>query len=1060
MFRLIPAVFFFLFPSVLRAGFHGYPEVTVYLPEQHGYHAQTFGAYQDTSGVMFFANILGLIYFDGKNWSDVKNPHSESAYTVGKGFKSCTAYGGDGDFGTVERDQNGKFFLRSLSSSLPESQRNFKEVWAILNHSSGTLYCSRNAIFRWDGKNISVYTPTGSEGFHKFFMVNGRVIVREFGVGLVEWTPDGMKPLKEGDFFSDIKVDFIYPISEGWKIGTRDQGFYLFDFHGKEEVRAIHSEAGSLLKSAILYEGIRLHDGNFAYATHKRGVLICDSTDKVLEIYDSQITKANKTWYLYEDRQLNLWIANDRAICRADYEFPLRWFAKMQITANAVAVERSGKVWVASTDGLYSSCSGTALDSFSLHPGSKGHYYFVLPFHYGKNSILIASSNEGMQLLSGKSETYLPDEISFSEIRQGKRDTSLLVGIGGEGLAVYRYSEKLGFTRIFLDENPFGRLFSLTEDANGRFWITGEDGLVICLKLSKHSKDFIEKVTFRFPPESPFRSENFRCFMLENRLFFTGLKTLMEYKGRNRDGSLRLIRASGFSPELTRSSDFFRIHEATDGTVWISGGRTKRNFHGCLRKNKNNVYEIDGAPLSKMNTDQVNGIFYHHNRLVWIACNSGIVSYKSTEPIGFFPFHIALNLKAESGRTWLILPDDKPSSFVFPYEQNNLKFSFYALSYQSPSAISYSYFLDGLNPRWSLWDQANATSFNALFEGNYTFKVKAMDIFGNESGVSTISLKILPPWYRTWWAFLAYLLTGILGIRQIVRYNTARLKSLNEYLDRTVSRRTEELKVEKEKLLLANREITDSINYARIIQTSILPSQETIHKDLRDSFIFYLPRDIVSGDFYWFDELESTHPHTHIIVLGDCTGHGVPGAFMSMIGSEKLNQAFHDISSPNPSKILEYMNLSVSKSLMKGGVTESRDGMEMGICFFRPGHDTLSYSGANRPLWIFRKQTGEVDMFKPTKSGIAGGAPPSQTYELLDIPIQKGDRVYMFTDGAPDQFGGEKGRKLTTRGFREMLSGLQQYDMVSQKAQLHVFFRNWMSDEEQVDDILILGFEI
>jgi serine phosphatase RsbU (regulator of sigma subunit) len=295
------------------------------------------------------------------------------------------------------------------------------------------------------------------------------------------------------------------------------------------------------------------------------------------------------------------------------------------------------------------------------------------------------------------------------------------------------------------------------------------------------------------------------------------------------------------------------------------------------------------------------------------------------------------------------------------------------------------------------------------------------------------------------------------------------LRAINDLLEKTVKDRTHELWEERDKLSEANLEITDSINYAKIIQQSILPDVKTFKETFTDSFILFKPRNIVSGDFYWFS-LAGVNNKTkynlsqHIIVAADCTGHGVPGAFMSMIGSEKLNQSIAEIDDLTPSNMLSFMNRKIKDSLkQEEGNSQSKDGMEISLCFLDTDTNILTFAGANRPLWIYRKgcTLDSVEIIKPTKAGIAGHTSADQVFEETEIQLFKGDTIYLFTDGAPDQFGGPKGKKLTTKGFRQLLFDIQSQTMEQQGKAINGFYRNWMGNaNEQVDDILIMGIRI
>lgn len=250
------------------------------------------------------------------------------------------------------------------------------------------------------------------------------------------------------------------------------------------------------------------------------------------------------------------------------------------------------------------------------------------------------------------------------------------------------------------------------------------------------------------------------------------------------------------------------------------------------------------------------------------------------------------------------------------------------------------------------------------------------------------------------------------------------------------------------------KEITDSINYAQRIQQAILPPESSLKKHFPDAFVFYLPKAIVSGDFWWMLEKDN-----HIFVgIADCTGHGVPGAFMSMLGMEMLNDIARETS--EPSEILAQLSLAIKRSLRQtSGETQSRDGMDIALMRFDLKSHELVYAGANRPLWI-RKANGDVQEFSPTKAPIGGPAEENQQYESHKISLGTGDTLYAFTDGYADQFGGTKGKKLKTSGMRVLLEQYAMLPLVLQEQELAGHFHRWRGSLEQVDDVLVCGIRI
>lgn len=271
--------------------------------------------------------------------------------------------------------------------------------------------------------------------------------------------------------------------------------------------------------------------------------------------------------------------------------------------------------------------------------------------------------------------------------------------------------------------------------------------------------------------------------------------------------------------------------------------------------------------------------------------------------------------------------------------------------------------------------------------------------------------------------------------------------------------------VEKSKLLAEekNRSITDSINYAKRIQEAQLPRIEEIYSSLPQSFVLFKPKDIVSGDFYFFHKPlvkdEKNKSDVVFIVAADCTGHGIPGAFMSMIGSEKLVEAVaHSL---DPSEILKHLNKGIKNSLHQSDDSDStKDGMDIAICSIDVKTRVLKYSGANRPLWIIRKGQTNVEEIKATKKAIGGFTENDQHFDIHEVQLQEGDTFYISTDGYADQFGIEKDKKLMTKRFKEILLSIQNKSMSDQGKHLDDFMETWRSGIEQVDDILVIGVRL
>lgn len=249
-----------------------------------------------------------------------------------------------------------------------------------------------------------------------------------------------------------------------------------------------------------------------------------------------------------------------------------------------------------------------------------------------------------------------------------------------------------------------------------------------------------------------------------------------------------------------------------------------------------------------------------------------------------------------------------------------------------------------------------------------------------------------------------------------------------------------------------NKEILDSISYAKRIQTAILPPNKVVKEYLQNSFILYKPKDIVAGDFYWME----TVGEKVLFAAADCTGHGVPGAMVSVVCNNGLNRAVREFGLTDPGKILDKTCEIVVQEFEKSE-DDVRDGMDIAFCCLEG--NKLYFAGAHNPLWIIRKGASEIEVIKADKQPI-GKFYESNPYTTHTVELQKGDTFYVFSDGFADQFGGEKGKKIKTTGFKQLLLSIQHMNMEEQKKHIDQTFENWKGSLEQIDDVCVIGVKV
>lgn len=252
-----------------------------------------------------------------------------------------------------------------------------------------------------------------------------------------------------------------------------------------------------------------------------------------------------------------------------------------------------------------------------------------------------------------------------------------------------------------------------------------------------------------------------------------------------------------------------------------------------------------------------------------------------------------------------------------------------------------------------------------------------------------------------------------------------------------------------------NKDITDSIRYAKRIQQAILPADNALRSAFPESFVFYRPKDIVSGDFYW-------HHHTsevQMVAVADCTGHGVPGAFMSVLGASQLTSVIVEQGETSPGRILNLIDEGIREQLHQDGHEATRDSIDIALCAYDRNKGELTFCGANRPIIIYRK-SGALEIFRPSKYSVGGDSETAKQFAEEKIQLSPGDSFYLFTDGFADQFGGPKGKKFKTSRFRDVLTQIATQHIQNQKRELEVVFDSWKGQFEQVDDICVVGIRV
>ncbi len=415
-----------------------------------------------------------------------------------------------------------------------------------------------------------------------------------------------------------------------------------------------------------------------------------------------------------------------------------------------------------------------------------------------------------------------------------------------------------------------------------------------------------------------------------------------------------------------------------------------------------------------------------------------------------------------------------PEEMTIPYSKNSLEFKFTGIHTTIPSRNTFSWFLEGFDKTWSAPANSRSAPYMRLPNGHYTFRVKAFNLDGVEvEQEASFTFTIKPPFWKTIWFILLEVITALALLYGTFKYRERKLIKEKRILETKVKLRTREIEDQKveieaqrdeiseqksyveeqhDKIFLQNREITSSIEYAKNIQQAVLPGKRTLEKTLPEHFILFKPRDIVSGDFYWVEKKEEQI----VVCAADCTGHGVPGAFMSLLGLTFLNEIVNHEGVLKSSEILNRLRSNIIRSMShKDEAEQAKDGMDLALVVIDRQLGMLEFSGAYNPLILVRK--GELIEYKGDKMPVGQHIVEERSFTSQRVQLEHGDMIYMYSDGFPDQFGGEKGGKYKARPFKNFLTRISSEPVKKQATLLEEELKSWMGEEPQVDDILVCG---
>jgi ligand-binding sensor domain-containing protein/serine phosphatase RsbU (regulator of sigma subunit)/ABC-type amino acid transport substrate-binding protein len=997
-----------------------------------------FSIFQDSRGYMWFGTNGGVVRYNGRSmtvFDSQKGMNNNSVLDIGQDTSGIIYFATSRGISECIRDTILKniFIDKSFSGVLIDGKNNkwfYGDNGVCLLDNAGKQSDFSAGYPELSGKIV------GMEADRKG---NGKFFATLDGVYYYSSTNKGLKKLLDEECYS-IFLD----LNDSLWLSTQE-GLFICAF--RDFVHGSFNDKSRMLDSCLGLSNVIIK--NIAQGKFGSVWLISDlqiyqviSTDQKAIVYEKEIGLKNNTILsVLEDAEDNLWIGFSGGLQRLTNKKGLRNFfpATLNSYIYSILEDRKGRIWISSFNGLF-----YYDDDLNIYSNP----------NLAKNERCVAASiNEGDLIIANSKSVYLLDGSNLKIVKEKKfkfpledienifissrGEIFLLTGISG----IVYYMKNLNSDPEVIQSNETNNISHMLE-ANGEIYAGNATGV-----LKFENGQFIQ-----------FKDLDCQVYTLafdEGKIWVGSECGLGILSG----GEYSKINFSTKKNRVVKSI----LPARNRNYLWLGTNSGVSYFN---KSNTTEEFIIDSKDGLSGDEITVEGLFIDTKGLLWIGTYHGISNY---------------NLRASSGRTYSPLcyiekmalngkEIDPSVSHIFKHNQNNIAFEIAALSFANEQSIEYEFYLRGLENEYSSYNKGKEYKalYPNLLPGTYEFVYRAKGKNNIWGYAQKYQFTINKAWYDTWIFRIFVILTILSAFWTFYRIRMHSIEMQKRKLEQLVKERTRELEQanaeieaqrdlaeeQRDQIIQQKKEITDSIQYAQRIQRIILPSSSLLNLYLPEYFVLFKPRDIVSGDFFWITSKDDKI----ILTASDCTGHGVPGAFMSLLGITYLNEITSQNSVLTAGEILDQLRNYIIKALDQKGIPgENKDGMDMALCILDFKKMEIQFAGANNPLYILRNN--ELQEIKGDKMPVAIHE-RMQNFANHTIQIKKGDALYMCSDGFEDQFGGPLGKKFMSKALKQMIISLGDLAMMDQKIEIERKFDEWKGNLDQMDDVVMIGLRI
>ena len=766
----------FIFAVIFSQNERGLPFITNYSRHIYKGAAVSDAITQDKNGTLFFGNMAGLYSFNGSKWTKVQIPNIHPIKSLAIDSNDRIYIGGKRNFGYLEKDDEKKYLFTSLSDRLDSANQNFRYIWYI-NFSKDTVFFQTNQ-FLFYYVNDSLHTYKTSTRLHSLNKIKNKLYTREYDYGLKYWVNDSLYPMEKGDFFHGSSPYLMLERKSGSILyGNRRDGI-VEEVNGKLIIKK--TSLTEQIRKSLIYRGKKTSDELYAIATLGNGLYVIDENiDKIYHLNKKNGLISSDIKYIFKAHDKSLWLATSKGIARVEHQSPFRLFD------SRLGVEGTVNRIIRFKNTLYTSQNnGVSFWNGKTFQNVEGISNLTFNFEMIGAKLYVAAQNGIYEIRGGKAyqfSTYSSYDISTFLNNKG------VIAAGRDGLALL-YEKKLKQIPQINYE-----LIKIIKQSETHFWLVSNKKIVL-IEIDNNLNIAIKKTITKYEKSVSF--SYYTLLKVNSNIYYNTPNGLKIYDS-SKNSFLKENQISKFLPN--NGIGIYLLEKDSLGNYWFNDN----NNTTLLKKLNGQEYTYENQNLKRIdNFEPFYAYYSEENGTVWLGGPEGVIKVNPNlvnQNLSYQKTLIhSLSLKKDS--TILLESNNYLIRSKIPYDLNTMRIQFSVPAYDEAEKNQFQYYLEGESKEWSSWKHETFVNFSNLFEGAYTFRVKAKDIYGNIYPEAKLDFTISPPYYRSYIAYFIYFTLAVLLIYVIVKIRTEKIQREKEQLEIIVKERTSELSIEKEKV--------------------------------------------------------------------------------------------------------------------------------------------------------------------------------------------------------------------------------------------------------------------